>query len=45
MVQFPGCVFGFIFFRSLAYCNGARGERLVLGTQHLDVKERQLNKY
>jgi len=21
------------------------GERLVLGTQHLDVKERQLNKY
>jgi len=23
VVQFPGCVFGFIFFRSLAYCNGA----------------------
>lgn len=29
------------FFRSLAYCNGAwGGGRLVLGTEHLDVKER-----
>jgi hypothetical protein len=43
VVQFPGYVFGFILFRSLAYCNGAWGEgggRLVLGTEHLDVKER-----
>lgn len=39
MVQFPGCVFGFIFFRSLAYCNGSWGERLVPRTEHLDVKE------